>query len=209
MRCPFCQNSDLIDAGLFPAEQRYTDAEVLAFLKKRGFVLEGVAFTGGEPTLQPDLADFMREVRSLGLLIKLDTNGTRPAVLEELFDGGLVDYVAMDIKAARANYTSACGRLPGSGHEGILRIMESASLIMRSGVPYEFRTTTVRGIHTDDDFRDIAEWLAGAQNYYIQSYRDSEQVLERRFGSFSEDELKVFQGILSETMPHVEIRGVS
>ena len=126
-RCPFCHNSDLLEGtdGLFSKE------EVLTFLKKRAGILEGVCITGGEPTLHRDLEPFIREIRSLGLLVKLDTNGYRPDVLKDLCNKNLLDYVAMDIKSGRTGYAKAAG-VPGLD---LSHIEESVDFLMKNTVP--------------------------------------------------------------------------
>ena len=141
-RCPFCHNSELLPGTV---EAEYETGEVLDFLRKRKGILEGVCITGGEPTLQPDLEDFIRSVRELGLLVKLDTNGYKPDLLRDFCRKGLVDFVAMDIKAGRSHYAAAAG-VDGMRLE---RIDESIRFLLEGSVPYEFRTTVVRGLHTE------------------------------------------------------------
>ena len=153
-RCPFCHNSDLLDNG---ADDDYTEEEVFEFLHKRKRVLEGVCITGGEPTLQPDLEDFIRKVRELGLAVKLDTNGYKPELLKDLCQKGLLDYVAMDIKASRDHYGEVAGA-PGLNME---LVDESIAFLLSGITPYEFRTTVVRGLHTAEDFRKIGPWIKG------------------------------------------------
>ena len=163
-RCPFCHNSDLLEGtdGLFSKE------EVLTFLKKRAGILEGVCITGGEPTLHRDLEPFIREIRSLGLLVKLDTNGYRPDVLKDLCNKNLLDYP---------------------------HIMQGGNLCMRE-------------LHREDDFREIGSWLAGASAYFLQSYKDSENVLVPGFSSYSKEELLHFRDVLVPLVPSAALRGV-
>ena len=191
-RCPFCHNSDLLEGtdGLFSKE------EVLTFLKKRAGILEGVCITGGEPTLHRDLEPFIREIRSLGLLVKLDTNGYRPDVLKDLCNKNLLDYVAMDIKSGRTGYAKAAG-VPGLD---LSHIEESVDFLMKNTVPCEFRTTVVRELHREDDFREIG--------YFLQSYKDSENVLVPGFSSYSKEELLHFRDILVPLVPSTALRGV-
>ncbi|NTW15649.1 MAG: anaerobic ribonucleoside-triphosphate reductase activating protein [Candidatus Moranbacteria bacterium] len=167
-RCPFCHNPELVDlAGVETAAFRGKDREFLDFLAKRKGKLDGVCITGGEPTVQPDIVPFMRAIRSMGFSVKLDSNGTRPEVLGEIFREGLADYVAMDIKNGIDRYAETV-RVPVDES----KIRESIRLIMESGIPYEFRTTVVPGIHTDDDFDGIADLIEGADAYYLQEFRD-------------------------------------
>ncbi len=162
-RCPYCQNADLVadPAGLpdIPV------AEVLAFLdQRRGFV-DGVVVSGGEPTLQPGLPAFLRAVRALGFATKLDTNGSRPDVLRALLAEGLLDYLALDLKAPVGRYERAVGVAAGAA------VGESIRLILAAGVPHEFRTTVVPGIVTPADVPEMARTIAGAQRYYLQQFR--------------------------------------
>jgi pyruvate formate lyase activating enzyme len=160
-RCPFCHNSDLLGND---AEVLYTDVAVLKFLTERKGILEGVAITGGEPTLQPDLRDFILRVRELGYRIKLDTNGSRPGVLKSLCEEGLIDYVAMDIKTCKERYPDVIG-IPSAN---IGSILESVDFLKQGTIPYEFRTTVVRELHSAKDFESIGRWIEGAKAYFIQ-----------------------------------------
>lgn len=202
MRCPFCQNGGLV---LEPeAQPRVTEEEVLAFLRKRQGILEGICITGGEPTLQPGLENFIRCVKELGYLVKLDTNGYRPQVLEHLLEQGLLDYVAMDIKASREHYGNACG-LP----EVELSLIErSVELLKISKVPGEFRTTVVKGLHTPEEFTAIGQWLQGDKAYFLQSYRDSDQVICPGFSGFDRQQLEEMRKRAAEYVPLAALRGV-
>lgn len=201
-RCPFCHNGGLV---LNPDSQPEIPVdEVLAFLKKRRGILDGVCITGGEPTLAADLEYFVREVRALGYPVKLDTNGTRPQVVKNLAEKGLIQMVAMDIKAAPSNYAALCG-LDAPKLDGV---RETAEFLMSGVVDYEFRTTVVRELHTERDFVEIGRWLAGAKAYYLQAYRDSGEILKPGFSSYSIQELERFRDILKQTMPLVELRGI-
>lgn len=200
-RCPFCHNSDLLDG---PGDDPFSEEEILSFLQKRSGILQGVCITGGEPTLQPELEDFIRKIRILGLKVKLDTNGYRPEVLKSLCEKGLLDYVAMDIKSGRTGYAQAAGRM----ELDLLKIEESVSFLLTGAVPYEFRTTVVKGIHTPADFEEIGPWLAGADAYYLQSYKDSEQVLMPGFSDFSKEELLFFADRVRPYVENTRLRGI-
>lgn len=201
-RCPFCQNSPLVvDPGQQP---EISPEEILAFLKKRKGILDGVCVSGGEPTLAKDLPDFLKKIKELEYEIKLDTNGSRPYVVKSLVKDGLIDMVAMDIKASPDNYPSLCGlRYPDMDS-----INKTVQFLMSGSVDYEFRTTVVKELHSEKDFREIGQWLKGAKAYYLQAYRDSEEVLQPGFSSYSLKELEHFRSILLETMDLVEIRGI-
>ncbi len=199
--CPFCHNSSLVlspeNVETIPGE------EVLATLKKRAKMLEGVCITGGEPTLNPELPDLMRRIKELGLQVKLDSNGYKPQTLEALFKEGLIDYMAMDIKGARDHYGEICG----VKNLDISRIEESVRVITDMAPAYEFRTTYVKGLHTEADVRDIGEWLSGGHTYYIQNYKEGPEVISPVFESFSEEEIHHFKDILLRMIPNTHIRG--
>lgn len=202
MRCPFCQNGGLV---LEPETQPIiTEEEVLAFLRKRQGILEGICITGGEPTLQPGLENFICHVKELGYLVKLDTNGYRPQVLEHLLERGLLDYVAMDIKASRGHYANACG-LP---EVELSLIDRSVELLKTSKVASEFRTTVVKGIHTPEEFTAIGQWLQGGKAYFLQSYRDSDQVICPGFSGFDRRQLEEMRRRAAEYVPLAALRGV-
>lgn len=167
-RCPFCHNPELVSPPLLRGGSKGgAKKEFFKFLKKRKGQLEGVCITGGEPTIQPDLIEFIKKIKNLGFLVKIDTNGTRPDVLKKLLEAELLDFVAMDIKNTLKKYAETCGN-----KVDVKRIKLSVDLIRNSGVPYEFRTTAVPGIHTEKDFDNIAKWLSGADAYYLQEYRE-------------------------------------
>ncbi len=170
-RCPFCHNASLVsrtqEAG------SYTEEEMLAFLKKRQGLLEGVCITGGEPLLQEGLTDFIRAARALGYKIKLDTNGSFPKKLKQLVAEGLLDYVAMDIKNSSEKYhiTAGCDAI------NIQDIEESIDFLLSGAVPYEFRTTVAKELHTIQDIGLIAKRIAGAEKYFIQNFADSGDII--------------------------------
>ena len=201
-RCPFCHNAALV---LRPESQpRIEEEEIFAFLKKRRGLLDGVAVTGGEPTLQRDLPDFLRRIREMGFAVKLDTNGTHPAMLRTILTEGLADYVAMDIKAGRENYPAVTGTL----RPGLAAVEESAALLMEGRCDFEFRTTAVRELHTAEDFDDIARWLQGDEKYFLQAFKDSGDVLSGNFSAFSRQEMEAFRERVLPCLPAAEIRGM-
>lgn len=201
-RCPFCHNSSLVLHS--DVQPEYFKEDVLDFLKKRKGILDGVCISGGEPTLAEELPGFLREIKDLGYAIKLDTNGSRPYVIKSLVSGGLVDMIAMDIKACPENYRALCGlRYPD-----LDSIRETAAFLMDGRVDYEFRTTVVKELHSEKDFVEIGKWLSGARAYYLQAYKDSESVLQPGFSSYSLAELQKFREILLKSIPLVEIRGI-
>lgn len=198
-RCPFCHNSDLITPG-----EPISEENTFSFLRKRAGILEGICITGGEPTLQPDLDEFMRRIKNIGYKIKLDTNGYRPDVLKKLCSEGLIDYVAMDIKSSREHY----GELAGISALSIELIEQSADYLKQGNIPYEFRTTIVPELHGEDDILAIGRWLEGDSPYYLQAYRDSEQVLDRRFSQPTAELMRHLRDMLLPYLPKTQIRGV-
>lgn len=204
-RCPFCQNGSLV---LNPSgEPVIPEEEIFSLLKKRSGILTGVCITGGEPTLHSDLPEFIKKIKELGYQVKLDTNGTNPAMIKHLYQKGLLDYVAMDIKASRSNYplVSGCPNVP------MEKLQESIDFLMNGSLEYEFRTTVVKGLHTPEDFSDISQWIAGAKHYYLQSYRDSDLILQKNqlaMSAFSEKEMKEFLALVLPSIPSAKLRGI-
>jgi len=164
-RCPYCHNSELIHVQPNP---RKTEDEFLVFLQSRKDTLEGVCITGGEPTLWKRLPDLLRRIKELGFKVKLDSQGSRPHVLEALFREELVDYIAMDVKAPRAKYGEYVWDL-----RDVDRVAESIELVKALAPDYEFRTTVVEKLHTIEDVVEIARWIAPCKRYALQAYRPS------------------------------------
>lgn len=200
LRCPFCHNASLV---LTPT-QSIDAAEILAFLKRRQGILDGVCVTGGEPLLQAGLADFLGRVRDLGFAVKLDTNGAFPSRLRTLTEAGLLDYVAMDIKNALPRYAETVGV---SGFD-TGPIVESAAFLLEGRLDYEFRTTVVRQIHDAESFCSISQWLEGAKRYFLQNFVDSGDLLSDGLSAWDAGMLEQFRAICAEKMEYVGLRGV-
>lgn len=202
-RCPFCHNAALVLPELMGQD---TDEEqVLAFLKRRQGVLDGVAITGGEPLLHKDIGIFLEKVRALGYKIKLDTNGSFPDRLQELISAGLVDRVAMDIKNAPELYAKTMG-LPSLD---LAPIERSKELLLRGDVDYEFRTTVVKGLHTRESIIGAAKWIAGAREYYLQQFKDSGNVIAiEGLSEYNEQEMHALAQAAAQVVPTVQVRGV-
>lgn len=211
-RCPFCHNAGLVLSPL--TQEHYTEEDILSFLRKRRNILSGVCITGGEPTIQQDLPDFIQKIKELGIAVKLDTNGSHPQMLEQLIHERQIDYVAMDIKNSPAKYQDTAG-FP------VEQVLSSADLLMQSDIPYEFRTTVVKEFHTLQDLEEIAGWIRGCPGYYLQQFEDSGQLIAEmdgsvdRIGSFhayEEAELKEMANSLNQ-IPGMEgkvhLRGLS
>ena len=164
-RCPFCHNALLVTEKM---QDVIPEEEVLAFLRKRVGLLDAVCITGGEPTLQKDLKQFIIKVKDMGYAVKLDTNGTNPALLDELLSEGLLDYVAMDIKNSPEKYSLTAG-----ADVDFNNILKSIELIKSKAPDCEFRTTITRELHTEDDIRRIALTVGKDNKYFIQQFKDS------------------------------------
>ena len=192
-RCPFCHNATLV---LSPAKcENISEERFFEFLRSRQGKLGGVCVTGGEPTLYPDLKDFIKKIKDMGFAVKLDTNGTNPTLLASLIDEGLVDYVAMDIKNSPEKYPVTVGV-----NADMEKIGRSVSLLLEGKVDYEFRTTVVRELHTEDDFLAISEWIKGAKRYFLQTFEDSGDLIGQGFSAYSREES---EGILRKILPNV------
>mgnify|MGYP003290742770 CR=1 FL=1 len=202
-RCPFCHNASLV---VRPDEQQmYNNDEILAFLRKRQGILDGVAITGGEPTLMSGLYDFIKKVKDMGYAIKLDTNGTRPDVLKKIVNDNLVDYVAMDIKNSPQKYAFTCG-LPEN--YDLSKIEESKNFLMEGRVDFEFRTTVAKPFHEAEDFVKIGEWLKGSEKYFLQQFKDSGDIIGKEISSYNENEMVKFLNLLLPFVPNAQLRGV-
>lgn len=173
LRCPFCYNAELVLPGLVHGLPRLPLEEAVAALAKRARFLDGLVVTGGEPTLHRDLPLLLQEVKALGLLVKLDTNGTRPAVLRSLLEDGLVDYVALDVKAPLARYPEFTGLLPldhvPDSSAVVAGVREAVALVRERAPDYEFRTTVAPGL-VREDLIAIAGELRGARRYVLQPF---------------------------------------
>lgn len=201
LRCPFCHNSQLV---LAPSFAPIPEEDVFAVLRKRRGTLDGVAVTGGEPLLQPDLADFLGRVRELGFRVKLDTNGTHPDRLASLIERGLVDMVAMDIKNSPERYAATVG----IENFDVSSVRASAQLLLGGSLPYEFRTTTVAEFHDEDSFRGIGEFIRGAEKYYIQNFVDSGSLLTDGLHARTPEELRAYAEIVRPYVRFVDVRGI-
>ena len=200
--CPFCHNASLVVRA--NEQQIIPEEEILSFLSKRTGLLDGVCITGGEPLLQPDIEDFIKKIRSLGFLVKLDTNGSFPDKLKSVVNKGLVDYVAMDIKSSPENY----GKVIGVDNFDIAPVRESVEFLIGGNVDYEFRTTLVSELHDENDIVKIGQWINGANKYFLQNFVDSGDIIGSNFTAFSKDKMLYFKDILKKYVNHVEIRGL-
>jgi pyruvate formate lyase activating enzyme len=200
-RCPFCHNFELVENG----EGDFSTEEVFDYLVKRKKVLDGVTITGGEPTLQPGLEDFMKEVKQrTNLQIKLDTNGTNPQIVEKLLKENLVDYVAMDIKNDFDNYSEVIG----IKNYDTAKIKETIKIIKENAKEFEFRTTIIKDYHKKENIKKILDYIGKDSNYYLQQFIVSENVPNKKLTSYTDEELKQIVKELSEEYPKVSLRGI-
>lgn len=201
MRCPFCHNAELID-GSAPAA--LTEEELLRFLRSRTGLLDGVAVTGGEPTLRADLPAFLGRIREMGYPVKLDTNGMHPERLEELIRADLVQYVAMDIKNSPERYA----RTAGLEHLDLAPVEASIRLLLEGRVDYEFRTTVVAELHDADSFHGIGPWIRGARRYFLQKFTDRETVPFEGLHAPEDGQLRAWAELMRPWVGEVSLRGV-
>ncbi len=200
-RCPFCHNADLLD---MTAPGIMNDDELLEFLKKRKGLLDGVAFTGGEPLLRKDLPELLARVRDIGYKIKVDTNGDHPDLLKEIVQAGLADYIAMDVKNSPARYAETIGWETFD----TAPVDESIQFLLSGQVRYEFRTTVVKQFHDAASFEAIAQWIDGADRYELQGFVDRDTVPFAGLEACSREEMEHFAGIVRPHVKTVELRGV-
>ena len=204
-RCGYCHNPQFVDISQCQGKTLtlIPEAVFFKFLEKRKGKLEGVCISGGEPTLQSDILEFARKIKNMGFLVKLDTNGTRPAVLEKMIVEKVVDFFAMDIKTSLLKYQE----IIKTGFS-VADIEKSKEIIQNSGLPYEFRTTAVKGKHTKEIFEEIGKWLNGAEAYFIQNFRNKKTLAEeyKNKEGFSEKELAEFKLLMEKYVKNCGIR---
>ena len=195
--CPFCHNAGIVREyePILPIQ------DIMAYLEKRKKVLDAVVITGGEPTIHDDLPDFIKSIKDMGYLVKLDTNGTNLPMLKSLVENNLIDYIAMDIKNSLESYEQTICRPKNFDPK------ETIDYIMNCGVPYEFRSTLVDGLHTEEDIISIAQLLQGAEKYYLQKFVDSGNCLQTGLKEITKKQAEHFAQILSEKINYVGLRG--
>jgi len=199
-RCPYCQNSLLI-----PMDSDYLidEEEVFSYLNKRKGVIDGLVISGGEPTLQKDLVKFIKRVKDMGFLVKLDTNGSNPKILQELIDNDLVDYIAMDIKYLLNDYKVVAGLKVIAD-----KLDKSINIIKKSNISHEFRTVIIKNIHDVDIILKISNYIGKDEKYYLQNFEKSESVIDKTLESFSEEELINIERKVKKENSNIEIRGL-
>lgn len=199
-KCPFCYNSSLIDgdSSSFIAEKDF-----FSFLNKRKGILDGVAITGGEPLLNPEIKDFIKKIKELGFKVKLDTNGSFPDSLQSLIEDNLLDYVAMDIKNTFEKY-----RMTTNCCVNIDNIKRSIQILLEGKIDYEFRTTVVKEFHSIEDFEIISKNIKGAKNYFLQSYQEKDSVLNKTLHPLTKDDLQACAEVARKNVLNVKLRGI-
>ncbi len=201
-RCPFCHNASLVTH--IPKEADMTEEAFFSFLKKRQGILDGVCITGGEPLLQKDIENFIRQIKALGYAVKLDTNGSFPEKLRFLVEEKLVDYVAMDIKNSPEGYAATIG----TDRAFLSEIRESVAFLKEGHVPYEFRTTVTRNFHKKEDFEKIGQWIAGCEKYFLQAFVNSGDLINEQITGYDEGEMNEFLNVVKEYVPNAKLRGM-
>ena len=197
--CPFCHNGPLVIQGV--DNQSIPFEEIMAFLRKRIGMLDAVVISGGEPTLMPDLKEKIEAIKDLGYLVKLDTNGTRPEVVKDLVESGLIDYIAMDVKSSLETYP-----LITDARVNTDKIKESIEYIKSCGVDYEFRTTLIAEYHDEEDIKSMAELVGNAKKFRLQKYVDREGCIAHGFHEVPLEEAKKFMEILKSHIVDVALR---
>lgn len=200
-RCPFCHNFELADGSAKPVME---EAELLRFLSGRKGLLDGVAFTGGEPCLHKDLPDLIRKIRGMGFSVKLDTNGYHPEVLKSLLAEGLLDYAAMDIKNSPGKYAMTAG----VQDLDLSLIRQSIALLMEGNCDYEFRTTVIDEFHEEKDFAEMGQMIRGAGHYFLQAFTDRDTVPFAGLHAPQKAKMQRFAEISSQFVTSVELRGI-
>lgn len=198
--CGYCQNSSLI---LNDGEELIDEKEVFTYLEKRKKILDAVVISGGEPTIQKDLKEFIIKIKNMGFKVKLDTNGYNPNLLGELIEDNLLDYVAMDIKADLNNYEKiACKKINTNN------ILRSINILKESNISYEFRTTVIKGIHDTKMILNILDIIGTESKYYIQNFEESENVLDKSLSGFSKEELQELKERIKRKHELISVRGL-
>ena len=203
--CGFCHNPELVELSLIKKQPKIKEEYFFNFLDSRKGLLEGVCLTGGEPTINPDLPEFIEKIKQKGFLIKLDTNGSNPKMLKKLLEENLLDFIAMDIKSSKENYPRAANQ-----SVNLVNIQKSVNLIQKSGKEYEFRTTAAPGLIDKTEIEKIGQWLKGAKSFALQQFR-IEKTLDKslkKLKPYSAPELNNLADILRKYIERVELRGI-
>lgn len=199
--CPYCHNGDLVLD--YNNLDNLTETYILDSIKKRCKMINNICISGGEPTIQPDLIDFLQKLKQFPLKIKLDTNGSNPKIIETAFNNNLIDYIAMDIKNSKEKYDITCDK-----SINLDNIESSINYIRSCGIDYEFRTTVIKEFHTINDMISIGKWLEGSKRYFIQQFIESDKQIKKGFHAHNFETLKEFQDCITPYFESVSIRGI-
>ena len=202
LRCPFCHNAPLVTK--IDNSSVYDENDILSFLSKRKGIIDGVCITGGESLMQIDIAGFIKKIKNLGLLVKVDTNGSFPDKLYDLIENKLVDYVAVDIKNCKEKYQITTG----IKDYDISKIEKTVDILKNSNIDYEFRTTVVKEFHTVEDIEKISKWISSAPRYFLQNFVDSGDIIGQNLHSVSRETLLLMKEKALENVKTVDIRGI-
>lgn len=198
-KCPFCHNASLVKSIDEPIDEK----DFFKFIESRFGILDGVCITGGEPTIHTGLCEFVKKIKSVGYSVKLDTNGSNPDVLKKLIDDGLVNFVAMDIKNAPSKYEQTCGT-----DMSLENVRQSIEILKSSGIDYELRTTVVKELHTDADFKELGEFISGVPKYFLQAFKDSGNILGKGMSAPDVSDMKRYLSIIKKYIPTAKLRGI-
>ncbi len=201
-RCPFCHNRSLVFLNENNGE--ISSDDILSYLTTRSKILDGVCISGGEPLLHKGIGNFIRQVKDLGLKVKLDTNGSNFEAMKKLIEERLIDYVAMDIKNHPKKYSETIGLETFD----LKSIEKSKNYLLEDHVDYEFRTTVVKEFHTVSDFEKIGRWIERAKNYYLQNFEDHGSCIQQGLSEVDLETLEKMKQAVSAYVKHVEIRGI-
>jgi len=203
-RCHFCHNPELVLPEKFDKKTFWSEEKILDFLESRVKLLDALVITGGEPTMHSGLESFIKKVRELGLLVKLDTNGTKPHIVERLIKKGLIDYIAMDIKAPWKKYEEVVGC-----SVDLEKIKKSVKIIIGSGIDHEFRSTVLPGLHSASDIIAMARQVKGADAYFLQQFRPAEKLINEAYVNekkFTLTELEVIRREIKDWFKTSKVR---
>lgn len=198
-RCPFCHNGTTV----LEADTTIPFVDILEYLKSRKGLIDAVVVSGGEPTLMPDLKEKIIALKELGFLIKLDTNGTNPETIKDLYESHLIDYVAMDIKNSFIKYPLTTG----TKNVNIEKIKQSIDYLMNCGIDYEFRTTLIDEFHEEEDIIKMGLLLKGAKKLYLQKFVERESCIQKGLHEVSEETANKYKDMLSKDIKYVSLRG--
>lgn len=199
-KCPWCYSSELVLPEKIKKQPRISKEEFFSFLNQRKGLLDAIVLCGGEPTINKDLPDFVKEIKKLGFLVKLDTNGSNPKMLKQLIDEKLIDYIAMDIKLPKERYSEVFLNIDD--------IQKSIDILKKDDIEYEFRSTVLPRVHTKKDILSMAKWISGAKKYYLQNFKP-EKTIDPKFEqakSYSEEDLDDIKKEISSFFETCDIR---